>query len=215
MIDALVLLWHWVTLDSSVWGVGSPLLLFSVNIWSMIWPGIGLGSCLTVWYKEYLCILEFIAFPEDLYTPVMPVTRWTVPACLSYLHREGNLVSKRAICKIFGNVLLVCFVVFLKESLGFEFMIMVENGLNVNLGFEWPQHQGSLNPGLRAGAGSSKLRVDVYCIFKNLRILKHLHCMNFELQQTNNCQDFPSGNSRVGSCPLFTLRIASGFLFGS
>lgn len=40
------------------------------------------------------------------------VTHWTVPACLSYLHREGNLVSKRAICKIFGNVLLVCFVVF-------------------------------------------------------------------------------------------------------
>lgn len=132
----------------------------------MICPGIGLGSCLTVWYKEYLCILRFIAFPEDLYTPVIPVTHWTVPACLSYLHREGNLVSERAICKIFGNVLLVCFVVFFFLSLGFEITVMVENGLNVNLGFEWPQHQGSLNPGLRAEAGSSKLRVDVYCVFR-------------------------------------------------
>lgn len=76
---------------------------------------------------------------------------------------------------------------------------MVENGLNVNLGFELPQHQRSLNPGLRAGAGSSKLRVDVYCVFKSLRRFKHLHCMNFELQQANNCQDFPLGNNRVGS----------------
>lgn len=195
-----------VTLDSSVWRVVLPLLLFSVNIWSMICPGIGLGSCLTVWYKEYLCILGFIAFPEDLYTPVIPVTRWTVPACLSYLHREGNLVSKRAICKIFGNVLLVCFIVFFLKSLGFEVTGMVENGLNVNLGFEWPQHQGSLNPGLRAGAGSSKLRADVYFVFKSLRRFKHLHCLNFELQQTNNCQDLPSGNSRIGSCPSVHLK---------
>lgn len=181
----------------------------------MICPGIGLGSCLTVWYKEYLCILGFIAFPEDLYTPVIPVTRWTVPACLSYLHREGNLVSKRAICKIFGNVLLVCFVVF------FLSLLDLKSREWLRMDSMWTLDLNDLSireVWIQAGELGQEAQSSELMFILSSRAWGDLNtCIVWILSCSKQIivRIYHQETAELEAAPLFTLRIASGFLFGS